>query len=615
MKLHINFPVATSINCIAIVGHNLEDTATINLHAGSSFDPSHLVTLTWRKNIIFHVFDSAQNYKYWTINVSDVANQHGFFQVGYIVMGNLTEMNFGFAVGADFTDTSYDEFSHNEFTVPIPKHKSEQMKLRLLFQNKPVSEMNVLKNLFLDNLGVGKPALFIPDTSGRDCVFGRITHETFNKVFSTYTLSTTALEIEDDYPGIVNIPAYPIIEAGSPIWPDFYFDRDSTAFYKNSDLKLVSATSDELRELHYWDAYRYGILLEPERTNVVLNSETFTGWGLVRATILANDTNEPKADPEGSANKLQEDNTIGTHYIYSANNTIIADSDHGLSIFVKADERYRGRFSLWRSGVEAGVRFDLVSETLTDYVVGTGSVTASALEKYGDDWYRILVDADLGGGLTTGRVFLFLEDSAGNTTYTGTAGYGMYAWGAQLESNAEFPSSYIKTETSTATRQADTLRWDWLGTRPEPVTFYCKYINIGNSLQGYEYGIMKIGDTAAVASIFELRPENGFIHYTSIDGSSVSSSSGASLPPAEIECLGHVYSDGSVKLGIKNASGSFGYGSQSAALAWGVWPSAPVFMLGARRQDVSPAHALILIEAAKIYRGEQSLDFMRRLKP
>jgi hypothetical protein len=67
----------------------------------------------------------------------------------------------------------------------------------------------------------------------------------------------------------------------------------------------------------------------------------------------------------------------------------------------------------------------------------------------GDGWYRCTFTFTAGGS----AVF-FSQSPAGNISYTGTIGSGIYAWGLQLEASS-YPTSYIPTTSSSATRVAD----------------------------------------------------------------------------------------------------------------------------------------------------------------
>ena len=611
MKMHIAFPAATSINCIAIVGHNLEDTATINLHAGSSYDPAHLVTLAWRKNIIFHVFSTPQSYKYWSLNVSDDSNLSGFFQVGYIVMGNLTEFNFGFAVRAEFSNIVYTQRALTDMMSPLVRYQSEQMHLRLTFQNRPMSEMNSLRNFFIANLGVGKPALFIPYKEGTDCVFGHITNESFDRVFSTPTLSTTTLEIEDCYPGNISLPPCPIIEAGSPVPKPHTFTRSSVAYYKNSDLQLVSAAANELRELSYLNSYQYGILLEPTRTNSWAYSEDLDSWDAQEYQCSINPAGagdkikEPRVSPSTVGDRIQEDGSTGQHYVRSNTWTATSDTLQSISFFAKAGER---TVVTTQCRKKNGTTYLRTTVDLSDGSILYNAADNCLVESYYDGWYRILISYNVGIGASAPYFYIGLYNSA--TSYTGDNASGLYIFGTQLEIDARFPSSYIATTASTAQRVRDNFYMPFdLGV--QPITLYSKHIEIDIS-NASSLTIAQIGTTTDPR--FELTTSSTGIGRSQYDdGATIVLSTATGVPSLgeTTELLGSITSEPGTKISQSINGGTITSDSDSGGVFQDSFAE-DIIYFGSRSDGTIPR--TMLLQVFKACRGVQSLNFMRGLK-
>ena len=191
-----------------------------------------------------------------------------------------------------------------------------------------------------------------------------------------------------------------------------------------------------------------GVLIEEQRTNLLLRSQEFNNTGSwvvpAGATIAADNITAP--DGTLTADKLTRAATSGVALGYGnmGNGLALTAGVHTLSYFAKADTQTSFTVALVTGGKALGseVVFNLSAGTagaITNYGATTGSV--ATIQELNGGWYRCSLTVTV----TTATWFMQAEmPSAG----------AYWLWGAQLEAGA-FPTSYIPTVASQVTRAAD----------------------------------------------------------------------------------------------------------------------------------------------------------------
>ena len=194
------------------------------------------------------------------------------------------------------------------------------------------------------------------------------------------------------------------------------------------------------------------LLLEPARTNLVVKSEDFSDsyWTKSGATVESGFTS-----PDGTDNafKLVEDTSNGVHRVGRA--TFTANVERTLSVFAKKGERdYISLFenNAGTSTTVKGVIFNLNNGTY--YNNNATFYSNVKVELISNGWYRCSVTMT-NGGL---QVPSFGVSADGLTnSYQGDGTSGVYIWGSQFE-EASYPTSYIPTVGTAATRSADVCK-------------------------------------------------------------------------------------------------------------------------------------------------------------
>lgn len=199
-------------------------------------------------------------------------------------------------------------------------------------------------------------------------------------------------------------------------------------------------TTDRLNvpRLDYTNSSCPSILVEPQRTNVVVRSQEFdnASWIKLDTNISANSTISP--DGTNNADKIIPNTTNIFHAIYQA----IPIGTYSFSIYAKfAGE---ATFSMWLNDFGKRALFDLSNGTIPFSNVANSTITDA-----GNGWYKCTVyDNTL-----TSFVAIYGRNGA---SFSGNGTDGFYLWGAQAEIGS-YATSYIPTIASSVTRNADVI--------------------------------------------------------------------------------------------------------------------------------------------------------------
>jgi hypothetical protein len=197
------------------------------------------------------------------------------------------------------------------------------------------------------------------------------------------------------------------------------------------------------------------LLLEPQRTNQVQNSEYYESYALNSVSISSNAT----TSPEGLQNaaELVEDSSNDNHFFRIPNLSWTSGTDVVFSIYLKENTRRYARLRFDNSGANTRAWLDLRTGETTFIDAGAENGVCTSVD-YGNGWFKYdfkITAQNTGTGSV--QVFTQSEESVtGNlqTIYQGDGSSGIYVWGAQVETGS-YPTSYIPTYGSSVTRSTE----------------------------------------------------------------------------------------------------------------------------------------------------------------
>jgi hypothetical protein len=242
------------------------------------------------------------------------------------------------------------------------------------------------------------------------------------------------------------------------------FTRGSTATYTDESGIIRTAAANEARFDHDSDGNSLGLLIEESRTNYFKNSVDL-GSSLTsgNAVLTSNQTTAP--DNTVTATKIAETLTnVAQSKALTFNEWATPNGSTGtaniplvLTGFVKAGTLNRCAIAMGNGGAIISVNVNLTDGTYTQYKWSGVSEDEITVVPFPNGWYKVIIQAKINYQYNRIHVFATTNDTAPTNhavaAYQGNGDY-FYAWGFQWEVGS-FPTSYIPTSGSTATRSAD----------------------------------------------------------------------------------------------------------------------------------------------------------------
>lgn len=234
---------------------------------------------------------------------------------------------------------------------------------------------------------------------------------------------------------------------------DMSVTRATTATRVNSQ-GLVESMGNNIPRLDYSNGTCPSLLVEPQRTNVVLQSSSFdnAAWTAQNVSLTTNATTAP--DGTTTAEKIILNNgSQSDPIVYQLLDFTI--NTRTLSFFAKASE-YNIAFG--RVGGASNAPIVLFSLTGSGSILHNQNVSAYSIEALANGWYRCSMTYTHGTAFAPNVGVCSPTYSVGISTVnsTGNGTSGIFIWGAQTELGS-YATSYIPTTSASVTRNADVI--------------------------------------------------------------------------------------------------------------------------------------------------------------
>jgi hypothetical protein len=351
-----------------------------------------------------------------------------------------------------------------------------------------------------------------------------------------------------------------------------------------------------------WIGGESAILLEPARTNLCIRSEEFETW---TNTDTCNVSSNAIAAPDGATTADLLTATLTTSR-RERGATFTGNADKAFAIYLKAGTSTRTLLRLRDTTAAADRLFARVT-----WVAGVPSVSVSTgtgytVESLASGWYRFLFTATGVVAANSNVCQVWPDDLLG----TGT----VYAWGAQAE-DAVVPSSYIKTEGTTVTRNADSLYFPFTAP-PQAMTVYVRGVERGTRLEPGAY-IWQVSQSNNNPRVHLNRTVGtARMQFQTVSSAAAFSTVSAPTPAADpnvgdlVEFRSILSSNGNLNLGVSLNAGAESLGAPVTGTALESAWSGQRLWIGS---SGAGSNGLFAFTHVAVAAGERSLDTMRAL--
>jgi hypothetical protein len=257
------------------------------------------------------------------------------------------------------------------------------------------------------------------------------------------------------------------------------------------------------------------ILLEPQRTNLMLRSEEFdnASWVKTAINVTANTTTSPSGLT--NADTLTADGTSSFHQAAQLVSGVL-NTTYTFSVYAKKNTN--NFIQLIPQGAIGGTNL-WANFDLNNGVVGsTGSLTTAAITSVGNGWYRCSITGAAVATIIGTFSVLIATSATAARGEVNTLTTSVFVWGAQFEAGA-YATSYIPTTSASVTRNADQV----LNTSATSLigqtegTIYAEFIS--TAIQSYTQRIINLSDgTISNAIGVQLASSNHLIFYVQNGG-------------------------------------------------------------------------------------------------
>ena len=249
---------------------------------------------------------------------------------------------------------------------------------------------------------------------------------------------------------IYSASAFGVYGLGSIYIQDAMVNQGMVAYpyVETTTAPVAGGILEDMPRLDYTDSSSPALLVEPQRTNLTIYSEYFEtgGWFKSNTTITSNDS----TSPEGLNNaSLLVVTNVGQPRIEDLGEV---STTYSVSIFVKKSIGDYFGFGWYQGDIGNNyTRFNISTGTW-DARLGSAFSDEDVVD-YGNGWYRI--SAKLVTSSDTSKSGIKFVAMRSTDFSNGNIGDEYSIYGAQVEQDATYPTSYIPTYGVSQTRLVD----------------------------------------------------------------------------------------------------------------------------------------------------------------